>query len=58
MIAASDIVEELQSGQSMRDLMSKTNLVMMAEPEIYVETEKGKNPVQFELMKNETINPS
>jgi hypothetical protein len=58
MIAASNIVKKLQSGQSMRDLMSKMNLVMMAEPETYVETEKGKHPVQFELMKNATINPS
>ena len=58
MIAASDIVKRLRNGQSMRDLMSKTNPVMMAEAETYVEKEKGKNPVQFELMKNATIQPA
>jgi hypothetical protein len=32
----------------MRDLMKTTNLVMMAEPEKFAGTEKGRNPVQFE----------
>jgi hypothetical protein len=48
MTAASDTVEKLRNGQNMRDLMRKTNLVMMAEPEKFVETETGKNPVQYE----------
>jgi hypothetical protein len=55
MIAASDIVKKLRIGQNMRDLMTKTNLVMMAEPGKFVGTEKGKNPVQFELTTNATI---
>jgi hypothetical protein len=55
MIAASDIVKKLRNGQNMRDLMKKTNLVMMAEPEKFAGTEKGRNPVQFELTKNGLI---
>ena len=55
MIAALDIVKKLQNGQSMQDLMIKTNLVMMAEPEKFVGTERGKNPVQFELTTNGMI---
>jgi predicted transcriptional regulator len=55
MIAASDIVKKLRNGQNMRDLMTKTYLVMMAEPEKFVETERGKNPVQFELTTNGLI---
>lgn len=42
-IAALDIVSELPSGPNMQDLMRMTNLVMMAEPEGFVATEKGKN---------------
>ena len=49
MTAASDTVEKLRNGQNMRDLMRKTNLVMMAEPEIFVEAEKGKNLVQYDV---------
>jgi hypothetical protein len=45
MIAASDIVKKLRNGQNMPDLMKKTNLVMMAEPEKFAGTEKGRNPV-------------
>jgi hypothetical protein len=45
MIAASDIVKKLRNGQNMQDLIRKTSLVMMAEPEEFVETEKGKSPV-------------
>ena len=52
MTAASDTVEKLRNGQNMRDLMRKTNLVMMAEPEKFVETEKGKNLVQYEAAIN------
>jgi hypothetical protein len=55
LIAASDIVKKLRNGQDMRDLMRKTNLVMMAEPEKFVGTEKGRNPVQFELTPNGLI---
>ena len=55
MIAASDIVKKLRIGQNMRDLMTKTNLVMMAEPGKFVGTERGKNLVQFELTTNATI---
>jgi hypothetical protein len=44
--AALDIVKELPNGQNMRDLMRKTSLVMMAEPEEFVETEKAKNRVR------------
>jgi len=36
----------------MRDLMRKTSLVMMAEPEEFVETEKGKNLVRYEVTIN------
>jgi hypothetical protein len=35
--------------------MTKTNLVMMAEPEKFVGTERGKNHVQFELTTNGMI---
>jgi len=52
MTAASDIVKKLRNGQNMRDLMRKTNPVMMAEPEKFVETEKGKNLVQYEVTIN------
>jgi len=52
MTAASDIVKKLRNGQNMRDLMRKTNLVMTAEPEKFVETEKGKNLVQYEAAIN------
>ena len=51
-IAALDIVRELPNGQSMRDLMRMTNPVMMAEPEEFAETEKGKNLVQSEVSTN------
>ena len=51
-IAALDIVRELPSGQNMRDLMRMTNLVMMAEPEEFAETEKGKNLVRSEVSTN------
>ena len=55
MIAALNIVEKLRNGQNMRDLMIKTNPVMMAEPEKFAGTEKGRNPVRFELTTNGLI---
>jgi hypothetical protein len=39
----------------MRDLMRKTNLVMMAEPEESVETEKEKNLVRYEITINAMV---
>ncbi len=55
MIAALDIVKELPNGQNMRDLMWKTSLVMMAEPEEFVETEKRKNLVRSKVTINAMV---
>jgi hypothetical protein len=54
-IAALDIVKELQNGQNMRDLMRKTSLVMMAEPEEFAEKEKGKNLVRSKVTTNSIV---
>ena len=51
-IAALDIVRELPNGLNMRDSIWRTSLVMMAEPEGYAETEKGKNRVRSEVSTN------
>jgi hypothetical protein len=48
-IVALNIVRMLSNGPNMRDSIWKTNLVMMAEPEGYAETERGKIRVRSKV---------
>jgi hypothetical protein len=48
-IVALNIVKMLPIGRNMRDSIWKTSLVMMAEPEGFAETEKGKNRVRSKI---------
>ena len=45
-----NIAKMLPNGPNMLGLMLKTSLVMMAEPEEFVETEKGKNRVRSDAV--------
>lgn len=48
-IVAFNIAKMLPNGPNMLDFLLKTSLVMMAEPEEFAETEKGKNRVRSEV---------